>query len=44
MLDMRKQGKIKVAGVSNWQIANLKRMAAKGMELPEVNQVEAHIG
>ena len=31
-------------GVSNWQIRNLQRMVDLGMEMPAVNQVEAHVG
>lgn len=41
---LKSQGKIRAIGVSNWRIPNLQRMVDKGMELPAVNQVEAHIG
>eukprot|EP00662_Eupelagonemidae_sp_cell21_P021365 gene21365-10274_t len=35
---------IRAAGVSNWRVPNLRRMERLGQDLPEVNQVEAHIG
>jgi len=44
LLDLKKEGKIRAIGVSNWQISNLQRWKEKGYELPAVNQVEAHIG
>ena len=44
LVELKKQGKIKAIGVSNWMLSNLKRMKSLGQELPAVNQVEAHIG
>jgi diketogulonate reductase-like aldo/keto reductase len=41
---LKKQGKVRAIGVSNWPIASLQRMEALGQELPAVNQVEVHIG
>eukprot|EP01051_Picozoa_sp_SAG22_P021500 SAG22_NODE_4767_length_1170_cov_1.107376_2_plen_280_part_00 len=44
LVELKKAGKIRALGVSNWMLSNLKRMKALGQELPAVNQVEAHIG
>lgn len=44
LIELKKAGKIKAIGVSNWMLSNLKRMKSLGQELPAVNQVEAHIG
>merc|ERR1719272_2235576 len=44
LLSLKKAGKIRAIGVSNWRIANLQRWKNKGYELPAVNQVEAHVG
>lgn len=44
LIELKKVGKIKAIGVSNWMLSNLKRMKSLGLELPAVNQVEAHIG
>lgn len=44
LTELKKAGKIRAIGVSNWQISNLKRMLELGQELPAVNQIEAHVG
>ena len=44
LLDLRREGKISAAGVSNWPLASLRRMGDLGLELPAVNQIEAHVG
>ena len=41
---LKKQGKVRAIGVSNWPIASLARMESLGQELPAVNQVEVHVG
>ncbi|EIW82631.1 Aldo keto reductase [Coniophora puteana RWD-64-598 SS2] len=42
LLDARNQGKIRSVGVSNYNIRHLKEIAAAGLEMPEVNQIELH--
>lgn len=42
LLELRKQGLIRVLGVSNFGVAQLEGMRQAGLELPEVNQVEVH--
>ena len=42
MLDLKKEGLIKHAGVSNFNIQNLKDLIEKADEKPEMNQVELH--
>ena len=44
LLAMKKAGKVRAVGVSNWEIATIQRMIDRGVELPAVNQIEAHIG
>ena len=44
LLKMKKQGLIRAIGVSNWEISTIQRMIDRGVELPAVNQIEAHIG
>eukprot|EP00756_Hemistasia_phaeocysticola_P046104 Hpha_TRINITY_DN19871_c0_g1::TRINITY_DN19871_c0_g1_i1::g.132159::m.132159 len=44
LLDLKKEGIVTSAGVSNWPLSSLRRMEALGQELPEVNQVEVHVG
>ena len=39
LVQLKKAGKIRAIGVSNWQVANLRRMHALGQEMPAVNQV-----
>jgi len=43
ILALRDAGKIRVAGVSNFGVDQLKGIKAAGLEMPEVNQVEIHI-
>ncbi|KAH9832300.1 Aldo/keto reductase [Rhodofomes roseus] len=42
LLDLRAQGKIRSAGVSNYGVKHLEEIAAAGYEAPSVNQVELH--
>lgn len=42
LLEMRDRGLIRVAGVSNFGVAQLEGMRRDGLELPEVNQIEVH--
>jgi diketogulonate reductase-like aldo/keto reductase len=44
LTELKKAGKIKAIGVSNWQLSNLQRMKDLGQELPAVNQIEVHVG
>lgn len=44
LTELKREGKIRAIGVSNWLLSNLQRMLALQQELPAVNQVEAHIG
>ncbi|MFI7211994.1 aldo/keto reductase [Micromonospora maritima] len=40
--DLRREGKVKSIGVSNFQVAHLERLAAEADVVPAVNQIEAH--
>ena len=42
MLALRDAGKCRAVGVSNFGVAQLKQLAACGLEAPEVNQIELH--
>ncbi|TCD65000.1 hypothetical protein EIP91_003368 [Steccherinum ochraceum] len=42
LLDAKKAGKIRAAGVSNYNVARLEEIKNAGLELPSVNQVELH--
>lgn len=42
MLDLAQQGKTRVAGVSNFRIADLSRLQSEGLDRPAINQVELH--
>lgn len=42
--ELRREGTVAAVGVSNWPVSSLRRMEALGQPLPEVNQVEAHVG
>ena len=44
LLAMKKQGLVRAIGVSNWEIPTIQRMIDRSVELPAVNQIEAHIG
>ena len=44
LLELKAEGRVSAVGVSNWPISSLQRMEALGQELPEVNQVEVHVG
>lgn len=44
LTELKKAGKLRSIGVSNWMVPNLKRMVALGVELPSVNQIEQHVG
>lgn len=44
LVALKKQGKVKSIGVSNWEVPTIQRMIDRGVELPAVNQIEAHIG
>merc|ERR1719491_708781 len=39
---LKKQGLVRVLGVSNFGVEQLEGMRTAGLELPEVNQVEVH--
>ncbi len=41
-LELKKEGKLRVAGVSNFMIEHLELLKNNGMELPEVNQAQFH--
>merc|ERR1712137_49647 len=43
MLEIRDAGLCKSVGVSNFGKAQLEQLAATGMEMPEVNQIELHV-
>uniref|UniRef100_A0A7S4IDC5 NADP-dependent oxidoreductase domain-containing protein n=1 Tax=Vannella robusta TaxID=1487602 RepID=A0A7S4IDC5_9EUKA len=43
MLEIRDAGLCKSVGVSNFGQEQLKQLAATGMEMPEVNQIELHV-
>ena len=43
MLDARRLGLCKAVGVSNFGVKQLEGIAAAGLELPEVNQIEFHV-
>jgi hypothetical protein len=38
LVELKKAGKIKAIGVSNWMLSNLKRMKSLGLELPAVRR------
>lgn len=40
LIELKKQGKVRAIGVSNWEIATIQRMIDRGVELPAVNQIE----
>ncbi len=40
LINLKKQGKLRAIGVSNWEIATIQRMIDRGVELPAVNQIE----
>lgn len=42
VLDLKKEGKLRVAGVSNFMIEHLELLKKNGMELPELNQTQFH--
>lgn len=42
MLEARDAGKVRACGVSNFGHEQIARLAAAGLELPEVNQIELH--
>ncbi|KZT65946.1 Aldo/keto reductase [Daedalea quercina L-15889] len=42
LLDLRAQGKMRSAGVSNYGVHHLQEIAAAGYEAPSVNQLEIH--
>ncbi len=42
ILELKKEGKVRVAGVSNFMIEHLKLLKENGMELPEINQTQFH--
>ena len=42
LLDLKREGKIRSVGVSNFNIAHLEALERAGMALPSVNQIEAH--
>ncbi|KAI0728263.1 Aldo/keto reductase [Fomitopsis betulina] len=42
LLDLKAQGKIRDAGVSNYGVKHLEEIVAAGYELPAVNQLEIH--
>ena len=41
-LELKKEGKLRVAGVSNFMTEHLELLRKNGMELPEVNQTQFH--
>lgn len=42
ILELRMEGKLRVAGVSNFMIEHLELLRKNGMELPEINQTQFH--
>lgn len=44
LLELRDQGAIRAAGVSNFMVEHLERLAEETGEMPVVNQVESHPG
>ena len=42
VLDLKKEGKLRVAGVSNFMIEHLDILKKNGLELPEINQTQFH--
>ncbi|KAH9915678.1 NADP-dependent oxidoreductase domain-containing protein [Fomitopsis serialis] len=42
LLDLKAQGKVRSAGVSNYGVKHLEEIAAAGYEVPSVNQLEIH--
>ncbi|EIN11408.1 Aldo/keto reductase [Punctularia strigosozonata HHB-11173 SS5] len=42
LLDLKKEGKIRTAGVSNYGVKHLEEIKNTGLELPSVNQIELH--
>jgi diketogulonate reductase-like aldo/keto reductase len=44
LVEMKKRGRVKSIGVSNWEVPTIQRMLARGVELPSVNQIEVHVG
>lgn len=42
VLDLKKEGKLRVAGVSNFMTEHLELLKKNGMELPEINQTQFH--
>jgi len=44
MVELKKAGKIKALGVSNYETWHIQEIIDSGMDLPDLNQVEYHIG
>jgi 2,5-diketo-D-gluconate reductase A len=42
MIDLKNDGIIKYAGVSNWSIKHLSEIKESGLPLPDANQIECH--
>ena len=42
IVDMKKEGKIRAIGVSNYNISHIEEIKAAGLPLPEVDQIELH--
>ena len=42
VLDLKKEGKVRVAGVSNFMTEHLELLKKNGLELPEINQTQFH--
>merc|ERR1712216_528360 len=40
LMDLKKAGKIRAAGVSNWRPEHIKRVIAHGLEAPAVKQIQ----
>ncbi len=43
LIDLKKHGKVKAIGVSNYGINHIKEIELKGLQIPEANQIELHI-
>lgn len=42
LVDLRKSGRVRSIGVSNWGISHLDEIRAAGLPMPTVNQIELH--
>ena len=42
MIELKKQGKVKHIGVSNYNVHHMKEIEAAGIEMPSANQIEIH--